>query len=210
MAHPTSFRSPKIIRLLTRPGDRFALRVSRGPGAENGRGDVVLYHATAARRVWNNLALEFAIEQGRELRLPVVMIEGLDEPHLNERLASFIRQGSVINAARAADRGIAYVFDDFSIAERARIIVGDEFPTKRTVRVAPTYLVDGQAVSRVLSIPELARVAWAGKGLTVLGISAVNRGTAADFLAAAGEAFGVGPELLVKLGVGALVEEMDV
>jgi len=38
----------------------------------------------------------------------------------------------------------------------------------------PTYLVDGQAVSRVLSIPELARVAWASKGLMVLGVSAVK------------------------------------
>jgi NADH-quinone oxidoreductase subunit M len=38
----------------------------------------------------------------------------------------------------------------------------------------PTYLVDGQAVTRTLNIPELSRVAWAGKGLTILGISAVK------------------------------------
>ncbi len=38
----------------------------------------------------------------------------------------------------------------------------------------PTYLVDGQAITRTLSIPELARVAWASKGLLVLGMSAVK------------------------------------
>jgi NADH-quinone oxidoreductase subunit M len=38
----------------------------------------------------------------------------------------------------------------------------------------PTYLVDGQAVTRTLSIPELARVAWASKGMMILGISAVK------------------------------------
>ena len=38
----------------------------------------------------------------------------------------------------------------------------------------PTYLVDGQAVTKSLSIPELGRVAWHVKGLTILGISAVK------------------------------------
>ncbi len=38
----------------------------------------------------------------------------------------------------------------------------------------PGYLVDGQAVTRSFSIPELMRVAWASKGLTILGISAVK------------------------------------
>jgi NADH-quinone oxidoreductase subunit M len=38
----------------------------------------------------------------------------------------------------------------------------------------PTYLVDGQAVQRVLSIPELARVDFAAKEMTILGISAVK------------------------------------
>jgi NADH-quinone oxidoreductase subunit M len=38
----------------------------------------------------------------------------------------------------------------------------------------PTYLVDGQAIERTLSIPELARVGWASKGLLVLGMSAVK------------------------------------
>jgi NADH-quinone oxidoreductase subunit M len=38
----------------------------------------------------------------------------------------------------------------------------------------PTYLIDGQAVARTFSISELSRVAWAGKGLTILGIAAVK------------------------------------
>ncbi len=38
----------------------------------------------------------------------------------------------------------------------------------------PTYLVDGQAVTGSLSVPELARVAFVAKDLTILGISAVK------------------------------------
>jgi NADH-quinone oxidoreductase subunit M len=38
----------------------------------------------------------------------------------------------------------------------------------------PGYLVDGTAVTRVFSIPELSRVAWTAKGLTILGIMAVK------------------------------------
>ena len=38
----------------------------------------------------------------------------------------------------------------------------------------PTYLIDGHAVTRTFSIPQLMRVAWAGKGLSILGLSAVK------------------------------------
>ena len=38
----------------------------------------------------------------------------------------------------------------------------------------PTYLVNGIPVDRTFSIPELMRVAWAGKGLSILGLSAVK------------------------------------
>lgn len=38
----------------------------------------------------------------------------------------------------------------------------------------PTYLVDGQAITRSLSVPELARVSFVAKDLTILGISAVK------------------------------------
>jgi NADH-quinone oxidoreductase subunit M len=35
----------------------------------------------------------------------------------------------------------------------------------------PSYLVNGEAISRSFSIPDLARVAWASKGLTILGLA---------------------------------------
>jgi len=38
----------------------------------------------------------------------------------------------------------------------------------------PTYLVDGDLVTRSLAIPELARVGWASKGMLILGMSAVK------------------------------------
>jgi NADH-quinone oxidoreductase subunit M len=38
----------------------------------------------------------------------------------------------------------------------------------------PGYLVDGTQVTRIFSIPELSRVAWTAKGLTILGIMAVK------------------------------------
>jgi NADH-quinone oxidoreductase subunit M len=38
----------------------------------------------------------------------------------------------------------------------------------------PTFLVDGQSITHSFAVPELARVAWASKGLTILGISAVK------------------------------------
>jgi NADH-quinone oxidoreductase subunit M len=38
----------------------------------------------------------------------------------------------------------------------------------------PSYLVDGSGITRSFSIPELARVAWASKGLMILGIAGVK------------------------------------
>ena len=38
----------------------------------------------------------------------------------------------------------------------------------------PTYLVDGEIATRTLSVPELARMAWASKELKILGVSAVK------------------------------------
>jgi NADH-quinone oxidoreductase subunit M len=37
-----------------------------------------------------------------------------------------------------------------------------------------SWLVDGQAVTRTFSIPEVQRIAWAAKGQTILGLSAVK------------------------------------
>ena len=38
----------------------------------------------------------------------------------------------------------------------------------------PGYLVDGSSVTRIFSIPELSRVAWTAKGLTIMGVMAVK------------------------------------
>jgi NADH-quinone oxidoreductase subunit M len=38
----------------------------------------------------------------------------------------------------------------------------------------PGYLVDGTSVTRIFSIPELSRVAWTAKGLTIMGVMAVK------------------------------------
>jgi NADH-quinone oxidoreductase subunit M len=38
----------------------------------------------------------------------------------------------------------------------------------------PTYLVDGQAIQHSFALPELARVGWTAKGLTILGVAAVK------------------------------------
>ncbi len=38
----------------------------------------------------------------------------------------------------------------------------------------PGYLVDGTSVTRIFSIPELSRVAWTAKGMTILGVMAVK------------------------------------
>ncbi|MEO7330859.1 MAG: NADH-quinone oxidoreductase subunit M [Minicystis sp.] len=38
----------------------------------------------------------------------------------------------------------------------------------------PSYLSDGQSITRCFSIPELSRVAWASKGMMILGITAVK------------------------------------
>jgi NADH-quinone oxidoreductase subunit M len=38
----------------------------------------------------------------------------------------------------------------------------------------PGYLVDGTPVTRIFSIPELSRVAWTAKGMTIMGVMAVK------------------------------------
>jgi hypothetical protein len=92
----------------------------------NPRGEFVLYHARAARRARNNLALDFAKTLGKR----VVMAEWLDEPHLSPRIESFLRDASQ-RTAKEAD--VEYLFDPpREILQRAKFIVTDEFPTLPT------------------------------------------------------------------------------
>lgn len=113
----------------------FALRVTQLSDG-NPRGEYILYHARAARRAKNNLALDFAKTLGKR----VIMAEWLDEPHLTDRTAGYIRR----NAQRDAD--IEYLFEpDRSIIADARYVVTDEFPTLPTPSYA-THLVDHNGV----------------------------------------------------------------
>jgi hypothetical protein len=118
--------------------DPFALRVTQ-VREENAAGDFILYHARAARRATNNLALDFAKTLGRR----VIMAEWLDEPHLSPRIEAFLRKGAAVTAKRA---DVEYLFEpDRSILERARCVVTDEFPTLPAPPHA-THLVDHNGV----------------------------------------------------------------
>ena len=118
--------------------DPFALRVTQLKDG-NPRGEHVLYHARSARRVTNNVALDFAKTFG----LPVIMAEWLDEPYLSPRIAAYIRAGAARNAKLAE---VDYRFEPpAEVIERARYVITDEFPT---LPVPPhaTHLVDGNGV----------------------------------------------------------------
>lgn len=116
----------------------FALRITQ-LAEGNPRGEYVLYHARAARRARNNLALDYAKTLGKR----VVMAEWLDEPHLSPRIEAFIRAGAE-RTAREAD--VEYLFEpDRSVIARARFVVTDEFPTLAAPAYA-THLVDHNGV----------------------------------------------------------------
>lgn len=126
------------LRRIRPTGDPFALRVTQVRDA-NPRGEYVLYHARAARRAPNNLALDYAKTFG----LPVIMAEWLDEPHLSPRIEAFLRAASKRTAA-AAD--VDYRFEpDREVIDRARYIITDEFPTLPTPPHA-THLFDGNGL----------------------------------------------------------------
>jgi hypothetical protein len=131
-------RSFLPLRRLPPSPDPFALRVSQVREG-NPHGSIVVYHARAARRARNNLALDFAKTLGKR----VVMVEWLDEPFLSPRIESFLRDASA-RTAREAD--VEYWFEpDRAILREARYVVTDEFPTLRTPEHA-THLVDHNGI----------------------------------------------------------------
>lgn len=130
-----SFRK---LRRFAPTGDPFALRVTQ-LGDGNPRGEHILYHARAARRARNNLALDFAKTLGRK----VIMVEWLDEPHLSPRIERFLREGAKRTAAEA---DVDYRFEPSrELIKRAKFIVTDEFPTLPIPPYA-THLVDGNGL----------------------------------------------------------------
>ncbi len=136
-----SSHSFRTLRRWTPGGDPTALRVTV-TGEDDPRGRYILYWAQSARRLRNNLALEYAIRSANELKLPVLVYESVrpDYPFANDRIHAFILEGVRQNAADASARGLRYHF--FlpktaqeargvvrQLATQARRVVTDEFPT---------------------------------------------------------------------------------
>src|SRR6476661_4513050 len=101
----------------------------------------VLYWMQMFKRVENNHALDFAICRANELKLPLVVYEGLKYyyPWANDRVHTFILEGVEEKRREFEARGIRYVFylqQDASsprqtvarLARDAALIVTDDYP----------------------------------------------------------------------------------
>ncbi|MEJ7733219.1 MAG: deoxyribodipyrimidine photolyase [Polyangiaceae bacterium] len=104
-------------------------------------GDFVLYWMIAARRASHNFALDRAIHWAKELGKPLVVLEALrcDYPWASDRLHRFVIDGMAANSRgfakgpvlyhpyveprKGAGRGLLA-----ALAERAAVVVTDEFP----------------------------------------------------------------------------------
>jgi photolyase PhrII len=113
-------------------------------------GELVLYWMQTTQRVQHNFALEFAIEQANQLRVPLLVYHGLrhDYPWASDRIHTFILE-TVVDLYRDFEaRGIQYAFylertsDDaearrgagkpsplVELAKRAALVATDFFPT---------------------------------------------------------------------------------
>ena len=98
------------------------------------RGDYVLYWMQASQRAEHNHALEFAIEQANELKLPVIVYFGLTDafPEANERHYYFMLEGLRDVKKALANKGIGIVIERCSpevgtvkFGKRASLIVCD-------------------------------------------------------------------------------------
>ena len=121
------------------PALRLDVRVPRPPRAD---GAFVVYWMTSARRTRHNFALERAVEWARALGKPLVVLDALrvDYPWASERLHRFVLDGMAdvsrtlrdtpalhlpyVEPERGAGRGLA-----LALAERAAVVVGDDYPT---------------------------------------------------------------------------------
>ncbi len=104
-------------------------------------GDYVLYWCTAARRLDWNFALDRAIEWARELKRPLLVLEGLrvDYPWASPRLHRFVLQGMAANRAAAAGKPLLYrPYVETkagagkgllaALARHACVVIGDDYP----------------------------------------------------------------------------------
>lgn len=134
----------------------------------NPNAEYVLYWMQMFKRVEYNHALRFAVEKANELKLPLVVYEGLKfyYPWASDRIHAFILQGVEEKRKAFEKLGILYVFylqkDEKSpkntvakLAEKAALIVTDDFPcfiipqhNEAIVRRAaiPVYAVDSNGI----------------------------------------------------------------
>ncbi len=119
-----------------------AIRIrTLGSSDVDSRGRYVLYWMTAFRRVDWNFSLQRAVEWARQLQRPLVVFEALrcDYRWASDRLHWFVIQGMADNARRLAGTRVTY-FPYLerevntgkgllaALAERACVVVGDDFP----------------------------------------------------------------------------------
>ena len=101
----------------------------------------VLYWAQMNRRAESNHALAYAAGKANELGMPLLFYEGLTctYPHANDRLHTFMLEGSPETAKRLRQLGIGYVFylrrrksdpNDvlYRLAADAAMVVSDDYP----------------------------------------------------------------------------------
>jgi deoxyribodipyrimidine photo-lyase len=131
-------------------------------------GEYVLYWMQMYKRAEYNHALNFAIDQANERKLPLVVYEGLKYyyPWASDRLHTFILEGVAEKQQAFEKRGIKYVFylqrNERSprqtvarLAEKAVLLVTDDFPCfiipqhnaaiVRKVKI-PVYAVDSNGI----------------------------------------------------------------
>lgn len=128
----------------------------------------VLYWSQMNRRAHSNHALEFAAQQANDMRLPLLVYEGLtcDYPYASDRFHTFLLEGVPATARRLRERGIGYIFhlrrrssdpDNalYRLAADAALLVTDDYPVflaARFNRVVPAklgipyYAVDSSCV----------------------------------------------------------------
>ena len=134
----------------------------------NNDGKYILYWMQMFKRTTHNHALNFAIQQANERKIPLVVYEGLKfyYPWASDRFHTFILEGVEEKRAAFENLGIKYVFylqkDDKSpkdtvakIAKDAALIITDDFPcfiipkhNEAIVKKAeiPVYAVDSNGV----------------------------------------------------------------
>ena len=162
------------------PAARVAV-INAAPANE--RGEYILYWMIAQRRTRWNFGLQHAITEAAARGLPLIVLEALrvDYPWASERLHRFVTDGMADNRRRFDETPIAYHpwveerAGDGSglleaLAERAALVVTDEFPTfflPRMARAAAARLavrvdlVDGNGVLPLRAAPDPFPTAYA-------------------------------------------------